>query len=54
MAIVTYLIDKMDIMCVIKIEETKYVPKSLEGDIKETLKRCENVTEEMDALLLAA
>lgn len=52
MALVTYLIDKMDILGVIKIEETKYVLTSLEGDIQETLKRCENVTEEIDGLLL--
>jgi RecA-family ATPase len=54
MALVTYLIDKMDIFGVIKIEETKYVLISLEGDIQETLKRCENVTEEMYGFLLPA
>lgn len=54
MALVTYLIDKMDFFGVIKIEETKYVLISLEGDIQETLKRCENVTEEMDGFLLPA
>lgn len=54
MALVTYLIDKMDIFGVIKIEETKYVLISLEGDIQETLKRCENVTEEIDGFLLPA
>jgi len=54
MALVTYLIDKMDVFGVIKIEETKYVLVSLDGDIQETLKRCENVTEEMDGFLLPA
>lgn len=54
MALVTYLIDKMDIFSVIKIEETKYVLVSLEGDIQETLKRCENVTEEIVGFLLPA
>lgn len=51
MALVTYLIDKMDILGVMKIEETKYILKSLDGDISATLKRCESITVEIDEFL---
>ena len=51
MSLVTYLIDKMDLLGVIKIEETKYVLNGINGSIGETLKRCENVTEDIDSFL---
>jgi len=53
MALVAYLIDKMDILGVIKIEQTKYILSSLDGDIQETLKRCETISEDMDVFLVA-
>ncbi len=51
MSLVTYLIDKMDLLGVIKIEETKYILNSIDGNIGETLKRCESVTEDIDGIL---
>lgn len=51
MSLVTYLIDKLDLLGVLKIEETKYILNSIDGNIEETLKRCENVTEEIDVIL---
>jgi len=51
MSLVTYLIDKMDLLGVIKIEETKYVLNDINGGIGETLKRCENVTKDIDSIL---
>lgn len=54
MALVAYLIDKMDILGVIKIEQTKYILSSLDRDIEETLKRCETISEDMDEFLVTA
>lgn len=54
MALVVYLIDKMDLLGVIKIEQTKYVLNSLDEGIQETLKRCEDVAEEIDVFLIPA
>ena len=51
MSLVTYLIDKMDLLGVIKIEETRYILKSIDGNIGETLKRCESVTEGINGIL---
>lgn len=51
MSLVTYLIDKIDLLGVIKIEENKYILSSLDGKIDETLKRCENIAEEIDDVL---
>lgn len=53
-ALVTYLIDKMDLLGVIKIEKNKYLLESLDGNIQGTLKRCEDISEEMDDYLLPA
>lgn len=54
MALVTYLIDKMDVLDAIKIEQNKYLLKSLDGDIQDTLRHCEDISEEMDSYLLPA
>jgi hypothetical protein len=51
MSLVTYLIDKMDLLGVIKIEETKYILNGINGSIGEALKRCESVTEDIDGFL---
>lgn len=51
MSLVTYLIDKMDLLGVIRIEETKYILSSIDGNIGETLIRCESVTEDIDVIL---
>ena len=51
MSLVTYLIDKMDLLGVIKIEETKYILNGINGSIGETIKRCESVTEDIDSFL---
>jgi hypothetical protein len=51
MSLVTYLIDKMDLLGVIKIEENKYILNSIDGNIGETLNRCESVTEDIDGIL---
>lgn len=54
MALITYLIDKMDLLGVVSIERNKNVLKILDGNIQETLKRTESVAEEIDGFLLPA
>lgn len=51
MSLVTYLIDRLDLLGVIKVEETKYILNSIDGNIGETLKRCESVIEDIDGVL---
>ncbi|WP_028489982.1 hypothetical protein [Thiothrix lacustris] len=51
MSLVAYLIDKMDILGIIKSQETRYVLDKLDKDIDERLKRCESISEEMDGFL---
>jgi hypothetical protein len=51
MSLVTYLIDKMDLLGILKIEETTYILNSIDGDIGKTLKRCESVSEDIDGIL---
>ncbi|WP_417528848.1 hypothetical protein [Marinomonas shanghaiensis] len=51
MSLVAYLIDKMDILGVIKVQETKFILKNLDKDIQEKLKKCERISEELDEFL---
>lgn len=51
MSLVAYLIDKMDILGVIKSQETKFILENLDKDIDEKLKRCEQISEELDEFL---
>jgi hypothetical protein len=51
MSLVAYLIDKMDILGVIKDQETKFILESLDKDIDEKLNRCERISEEVDEFL---
>nr|CAA6828436.1 MAG: Unknown protein [uncultured Thiotrichaceae bacterium] len=51
MSLVAYLIDKMDILGVIKAQETTFILNNLDKDIDDKLKQCENVSEEIDVLL---
>lgn len=51
MSLVAYLIDQMDVLGVIKAKETKYILDSLDKDINDKLKRCENISEEIDVYL---
>lgn len=51
MSLVTYLIDKMDILGVIKAQETKFILENLDKDIDEKLRVCEQISEEMDEFL---
>ncbi|WP_147336811.1 hypothetical protein [Pseudomonas abyssi] len=51
MSLVAYLIDKMDILGVIKAQETQFVLGSLDKDINEKLKRCERISEEVNDFL---
>jgi hypothetical protein len=48
MSLVVYLIDKMDVLSVMKAKETRYILDSLDRDIDEKLKRYESISEEMD------
>lgn len=52
MSLVVYLIDKMDILGVIKDQETKFISDSLDKDNDEKLKQCERISEEMEELLI--
>ncbi|MBU1026174.1 MAG: hypothetical protein KKA31_00420 [Candidatus Margulisbacteria bacterium] len=52
MSLVAYLIDKMDILGVIKAQETKFILDNLDKDIDEKLKRCESISEELDGFLI--
>jgi hypothetical protein len=52
MSLVAYLIDKMDILGIIKAQETKFILDNLDKDIDEKLKRCESISKEVDGLLL--
>ena len=52
MSLVAYLIDKMDILGVIKSQETRFILDDLDKDIDEKLKRCENFSEEIDSFLI--
>lgn len=54
MALITYLIDKVDLLGVVSIERNKNVLKILDSNIQETLKRTESVAEEIDGFLLPA
>jgi hypothetical protein len=54
MSLVVYLIDKMDILGVIKTQETKYILDNLDKDIDEKLRRCESISEKMDEFLSQA
>ncbi len=54
MALVTYLIDKLDILGVIKIEQNKYILKSLDGNIQERLENCKNIVDEINTYLVPA
>lgn len=51
MSLVAYLIDKMDILGVIKAQEETFILNNLDEDISEKLKRCESVSEEIDGFL---
>lgn len=51
-ALITFLIDKMDILGVIKIEQNKYLLSSLDGNIQERLNRCEDISIELDQYLV--
>jgi hypothetical protein len=51
MSLVAYLIDKMDILGVIKAQETKFILENLDKDIDEKLKKCERISEEVDGFL---
>lgn len=51
-ALVAYLIDKLDLFGAIRIEQNKFIAGRLDGDIQESLKRCEAVAEAMDQYLL--
>ncbi len=51
MSLVAYLIDKMDILGVIKAQETKFILDNIDKDIDEKLKRCESISEEVDGIL---
>lgn len=51
MSLVAYLIDKFDILGVMKAQETTFMLKNLDKDIDEKLKRCESISEEIDGLL---
>lgn len=51
MSLVAYLIDKMDILGVIKAQETKFILENLDKDIGEKLKKCERISEEVDEFL---
>lgn len=52
MSLVVYLIDKMDILGVIKAQETKFILDSLDKDNDEKLKQCERISEEVEGLLI--
>jgi len=54
MALVTYLIDKLDILGVIQIEQNKYLLETLDGNIQERLKYCENIATEINTYLVPA
>ncbi|MCD5380521.1 lactate permease [Candidatus Gracilibacteria bacterium] len=54
MALMTYLIDKMDLLGVIENEQTKYMSDTLDADNKETLKNCEEIVKKMEDYLLPA
>ncbi len=54
MALMTYLIDKLDLLGVIKAEQTKYMFKTLDSDNKESLENCKNIGEEIESYLLPA
>jgi hypothetical protein len=51
MSLVAYLIDRMDILGVMKAKETGYILDSLDKDINEKLERCESISEEMDLFI---
>lgn len=51
MSLVAYLVDKMDILGVIKAQETNFILENLDKDIDEKLKRCERISEEVDEFL---
>ena len=52
MALVAYLIDKMDLLGVIKVQQTKYVIDRLDADIESTLTHCEEISDEIDRYLV--
>jgi hypothetical protein len=51
MSLVAYLIEKMDILGVMKAKQTRYILDTLDSDIDEKLKRCESISEEIDKFL---
>lgn len=51
MSLVAYLIDRMDILGVIKTQETKFILENIDKDIEEKLIRCERISEEVDKFL---
>lgn len=51
MSLVAYLIDKMDILGVIKEQENRYVLDNLQHDIDEGLERCEQISDDLKVLL---
>lgn len=50
-SLIAYLIDKMDILGVIKAQETRFILDNLNKDINEKLQRCESISQEIDKLL---
>jgi len=52
MSLVVYLIDKMDLLGVIKIEQDRYILDSLKGETQQRIQRCEDICEEIDELLI--
>jgi hypothetical protein len=52
LSLVAYLIDKMDILGVIKAQEARFILDNLDKDIDEKLKRCESISEEVDGFLI--
>jgi len=54
MALVTYLIDKMDFLGVIEKQQNEYVLNSLNTKNKENLESCENISKEMEAYVMPA
>lgn len=52
MSLVVYLIDKMDILGVIKAQETKFILDSLDKDNDKKLKQLKRISEEVEGLLV--
>ena len=50
-SLIAYLIDKMDILGVIKAQETRFILDNFNKDIDKKLQRCESISQEIDKLL---